>query len=341
MRRQIPRRARLATLALAAAVVWVAHAPAEPVAAQPRQLRLVSTPWPPFTDTAGQPRFALDLVEAAVGRMGLSAVTTIVSASQFTTSLLEGPFDGSAAAWKDAARERVLQYSDPYLENRLILVGRQGGDVSAAALADLKGRRVAIVDGYSYGDGVDNAGPTFVRARSEEESLELLLTSAVDYVLMDDLVVQYIASNHADEARTRLQFGTTPLVTRTLHLAVRRDLPDADSIISRFNAQLRGMVADGTYHRLLRLDWLRADVDGDGVPELVPASERVSRTEPPSAYSLSLGEAGTSPLAVGNRFYIGGKVYTDWGTVPQTYKVYDNERPDPQRSLVPIFKFTW
>jgi polar amino acid transport system substrate-binding protein len=118
--------------------------------AQTPPLRLVSTAWPPFTNEPGQPRFALDLVEAALRRIGLTAKTTIVEPAQFTPALLNGEFDGTAAAWKDAERERVLVFSQPYLENRLILVGRHGSDVSAGALTDLKGKRIAIVEGYSY-----------------------------------------------------------------------------------------------------------------------------------------------------------------------------------------------
>ena len=109
------------------------------LSAQTSPLRLVSTAWPPFTNPTGQPRFALDLVEAALGRVGLTAKTTIVSAAQFTPSLLSGKFDGSAAAWKDPERERALIFSQPYLENRLVLVGRYGADVSAKALPDLAG----------------------------------------------------------------------------------------------------------------------------------------------------------------------------------------------------------
>src|SRR5262245_3807832 len=104
---------------------------------QTAQLHLVSTAWPPFTNPPGQPRFALDLVNEAIKRIGSSADTAIVADSAFTTSLLSGKFDGSAAAWRDAERETVLLYSDPYLENRLILVGRRGSDVSATKLSDL------------------------------------------------------------------------------------------------------------------------------------------------------------------------------------------------------------
>ena len=97
---------------------------------------------------------------------------------------------------------------------------------------------------------------------------------------MDELVVQYIVSNYAEQARTRLQLGSTPLVTRQLYLAVRRTLPDAESIVTRFNAQLRGMIADHTYHRLLHLDWVRADIDGDGVPSSCRRAIARARSSP-------------------------------------------------------------
>src|SRR5258707_8827865 len=116
-----------------------ATAPASQTPSSPTQtapLRLVSTAWPPFTNEPGQPRFALDLVEAALGRIGLTASTTIVEPARFTPALLSNTFDGSGAAWKDAERERALIFSQPYLENRLILVGRKDEDVSAAALTD-------------------------------------------------------------------------------------------------------------------------------------------------------------------------------------------------------------
>ena len=224
-----------------------------------------------------QPRFALDLVEDALGRINLTARTTIVSAPQFTPSLLSGLFDGSGAAWKDPERERALIFSQPYLENRLVLVGRHGADVSAKTPADLKGKRIAIVEGYSYGEAIDSAGPVWVRSRSEEDSLTQLLKGAVDYTLMDELVVHYIVSNYPKESGAKLQIGSTPLVTRELHFAVNRARADAVSIVERFNAQIRSMIADRTYHRLLHVDWIRADVDGDGVPEYVPLNDRPGR----------------------------------------------------------------
>ena len=309
----------------------------------PAPLALVSTAWPPFTNVAGQPRFALDLVEAALGRIGLGAKTTIVSAAQFTPSLLTGAFDGSAAVWKDPERERVLLFSQPYLENRLVLVGRRGSDVSAKALSNLKGKRVAIVEGYSYGDTVDAAGPVFVRSRSEEDSLTQLLNGGVDYTLMDELVVQYIVSNYPKESGTRLQIGVTALVTRELYFAVRRSRADAASIIARFNAQITGMIADRTYHRLLHVDWIRADINGDGVAEYVPLNDRPGPSEPEHVYSIFADPKPAAPAQPSSKpgFYVGGNIYSDWASVPDSYKASSSERPDPRRSTGSIFKFTW
>ena len=326
--------------AVAATVLMACAAVSLVVSAQTAPLTLVSTAWPPFTNAPGQPRFALDLVEAALGRISLTAKTTIVGAGQFTSALLTGPFDGSAAAWKDPDRERVLLFSQPYLENRLVLVARRGGDVSAKALTDLKGKKVAIVEGYAYGE-IDNSGPTFVRSRSEEDSLSRLLNGGVDYTLMDELVVQYIVSNYPKESGTRLQIGSTPLLTRGLYLALRRTRPDAASVISRFNAQLKGMIADGTYHRLLHVDWIQADINGDGVPVNVPQSNRPGPSEPQRVYSLFSTPQPATTTTAKPGFYVGGNIYSDWASVPDSYKEVNPQPPDYRRSSASIFKFTW
>ena len=312
------------------------------VAAQAKPLRLVSTVWPPFTNVAGQPRFALDLVEASLERLRITSSTSFVEAGAYTPALLTGAYDGSAAAWKDPTREQALIFSQPYLENRLILIAKHGANVAAKSLADLKGRRIAVVEGYAYGDEIEKAGPVFVRSKSEEDSLSLLLAGRADYALMDDLVVRYLVANYADEAKTRLQIGTAPLLTRPLYFAVRRSTPDAQSIIDRFNGQLRTLITDGTYHRLLHVDWIRADVDGDGVAEFVSLSEKSGSTPPQNAYPLfSPGALDKQVQQEQERYFFGGAVYNGWSSVPDRYKVDDLNRTDAQHPTARIFTFSW
>ena len=112
------------------------------------------------------------------------------------------------------------------------------------------------------------------------------MNGGVDYVLMDELVVQYLVASYPEESRTRLAIGTIALLTRPVHLTLHRSLPDAGAIIKGFNTQLRAMITDHTYHRLLHVDWIRADVDGDGKLEYVAESDQAGSTQPKHAYDL-------------------------------------------------------
>jgi polar amino acid transport system substrate-binding protein len=326
---------------LMALVLWCV-AGSLAVTAQPASLKLVSSARPPFTNVPGAPRLALDLIETALNRVGIRATTSIVPPADYTTSLLTGPYDGSASAWKDAERERVLLFSNPYIENRMVLVGRRGSSVSAKTLTELKGRKIAIVGGFSYGDAIDLSGPAFVRSTSEEDSLTRLLQGSVDYTLMDELVVDVIASSYPKESAAKLQLGSTPLLTRPMHLAIRRTRPDAAAIIAGFNAQIRAMIADKTYHKLLHQEWIRADVNGDGVPEFVPVTDEAGQFEPKLAYSLSSTTPVSGPeVEIKSGFYLGGNVYEDWASVPDSYKRTHSKTENPERTTASIFNFTW
>jgi polar amino acid transport system substrate-binding protein len=331
------RAATITFVALAAVIVTVA-------AQAPRNLRFVSPVRPPFSDVQGKPRFALDLVEAALDRINVKATTTLVAPGQYGEALLKGPYDGTAIGWRDSQREQALLFSDPYLENRLVLIGRSGSDVGARTFADLKGKKLALVNGYAYGDAIETAGPAWVRTEGEQDSLSRLLSGGVDYVLMDELVVQYLVASYPEEARTRLSIGTFPLLIRPVHLTLHRSLPDAGVIIKGFNAQLRSMITDRTYHRLLHVDWIRADVDGDGKPEYVAGSDQAGSTQPKRAYDLfsqtiSAPAPPTPPEQ--ERYFFGGSVYNGWSSVPDKYKVDHLDRPDHTHPTARVLTFTW
>ena len=105
---------------------------------------------------------------------------------------------------------------------------------------------------------------------------------------MDELVVKYIVDQLCQRGETRLQIGVDPdhhaaAVFRGTATRVRT----RRRIVDRFNSQVRAMIADHTYHRLLHVNWIRADVDGDGLVEFVPQSDTAGPAEPPSVYRSS------------------------------------------------------
>ena len=342
----MPMRPRFGVLLLAVVATGLvatgATAQTTQTTARPPALHLGSTPWSPFTNAPGQPRYATDLVEAALRRLGISAETAVVPEGTLTSALLEGRFDGSPALWRDPEREAKLVYSKPYLENRLVLVARRGDDVSAPALPALAGKRIALVDGYAYGDALQvPRGPTYVAASTVEQSLEKVLSRDADYALMDELVVQYLVTHYPEEVKKRLAIGTEPLLVRTLHFALRRNVIGAESIVARFDAEMTKMIADHSYQLLLRVGWMEADVDGDGRTELVPASDQAGREAPVRRYEL-LTVTASKPKPEGpKRFYLGGQVYEGWTNVPDRYKVMDTLRTPQGTQIVPVFAFKW
>ena len=102
--------------------------------AQTTQLRLVSTAWPPFTNPPGQPRFALDLVEGALGRIGRSGQTSIVEPARFNAALL----GGSSTAAPPPGRTRSA--SGPLFPHPISRIGWSRGAERRRRLRDLARR---------------------------------------------------------------------------------------------------------------------------------------------------------------------------------------------------------
>jgi len=311
--------------------VWLAMLPALAMAADPRELHLASDVWPPFTGEAGGARVAFELVNTALERARIDTTTAIVDWKEVEAGIRQGRFDGTAAMWRTEKREENLVFSEPYLENRLVLVGRKGSDVTAARMSDLAGKRVAAVGRYAYGEEVEQAvGVVFINARNDQDGLDKLLAGDVDYMLVDELVVRYLLTYQHDDAAAKLEIGSTPLARRTLHFALRRTVPGADDIVESFNAEIDGMMADGTYSRILQVGWIRVDIDGDGRDELVALGESV--TPPPfgGVYDVFGEEPEVPPEK--QRIFVAGSVYEGWDAIPDRYK-------GPAGPTEPTFKY--
>ncbi|MDW7691054.1 transporter substrate-binding domain-containing protein [Flammeovirgaceae bacterium SG7u.111] len=306
--------------------------------AQSVQLKLASDVWPPFTNVEGEKAFASDLVENALNRKGNKTSTEILAFEDVLSSLKDGTYDGSAALWKSPEREEFLLFSMPYLQNQLILVGRKGSDVSASSLSDLKGKKVAVVGSYAYGEQVESAiDIEFVPGESDQANLESLLKSEVEYMLVDALLIQNMLLYQQEEVATYLEVGAVPLVVRSLHFALRKDLPDAQKIIDGFNEEIMKMVVDGSYNRILKLNWINVDIDGDGKLEMV-LNGKAGNSAPTSSYNVYLQNT-PSTLSSSGGYYVGGNKYKNWDNVPQQYKQPQVSQEDMGKVKILNFNF--
>jgi polar amino acid transport system substrate-binding protein len=293
-------------------------------------IRLVADVWPPFTDVEGNPRDAIDVVESALLRGGLRSEFKIETWSSAMRLLEQGKVDGAPAMWKDPAREKYLLFSKPYLENRLVLVGRKGSDVAAASIDAIQGS-LALTRGYAYGDTVTKTEKgQRIYCDDDAACLRLVLAKRADYLLLDELLVRHLFRLDKARAEKLLSVGQVPLVTRALHFALRAKHPHAAEIIAAFDRNIAGMIADGTYNRVLHVPWVQADVDGDGVAEYVGSAQVVSKTDTDpnvsnASYPIFGGPSASAPAAAGAgripdrsvhrapAYLIDGKSYNSWG----------------------------
>jgi polar amino acid transport system substrate-binding protein len=314
-----------------------AHAP-EPAPVPRITLELVSQRWPPFADAESRPRLALDLVTRALSRAGYDASTEVVPFGALSPALHSDHVDGGAVLSWNAERESFLLYSRPYFENRVVLVARHGTPVDVTHFEQLRGKRIGVVEEYAYGDELEQRHDLdLVRAQSTEENLRALLHDEVDYILVDDLVIHHALAHYPGQLKGRIDVSPTPLIKRTLHLAIRKSRPDAERIINAFNEALIGMLGDGSYNEILQVGWIRADIDNDGRFELISADEHVGPEPPSHVYNLmATTDAGTGAggtprmrdVAEQPHFVIKGVPYDSWSAVPNDTKT----RTDPTRT---------
>ncbi len=306
---------------------------------QTTKLNLASDVWPPFTDISSERAFALDLVSEALSRTSVEMYSEILDFEEVMQGIVDKTFDGSAALWYSPERAEFLLYSDPYLENRLILVGKKGSNVTAHALSALMGKKIGVVESYAYGSLLDDIGTNeLVMGKSDQQNLERLLKGEVDYFLADALLVEYLLEYQSQEADKYLEIGSATLLTLPLYFAIRKDIPDAERIIEAFNAEIMAMIADGSYNRILQLNWVSTDIDGDGIPELVLNGNKAGLEAPSNSYTVKSNASATAENS--SSYMIEGNKYPSWESVPKKYKVSQVEVTGGNPAgFGPVFKF--
>lgn len=289
--------------------------------AQQRELRLAADVWPPFTNIEGEKSILSDLVQEALKRIRIESTMEITSFTEVLEELHSGKFDGSPGLWTSEERREKYFYSKPYLYNQLVLVGRKGSDVSAASFEDLSGKRIGVIDNYAYGDFDKNKDIEIVPGVSNQKNLENLLSDKIDYMLVDALLIQYMLKYQLNDVSQHLAIGLKPLLIKSLHLALSKKLEGAEEILEQFDREIGEMIADGSFNELLELNWVKADVDGDGNMELVLGSNMAGTSAPQNIYGLMMDNSFKDQKNGPTRYYIDGKLYEDWDNVPKSYKL--------------------
>jgi len=289
--------------------------------AQQQEIKLAADIWPPFTNIKSEKSILSNLVQEALERMELKSTLDILSFTEVLDQINSGIYDGSPGLWISPERQEKFFFSKPYLYNQLVLVGIKGTDVSAVSFNDLGGKKIGVVDHYDYGDFENNKELVIIRGANDQKNLENLLSGKIDYMLVDALLIQYMLKYQLNDVTQHLAIGQQPLLVKSVHLALGKKVENAEEILSRFDEQIEQMIADGSFNDILELNWVRADIDGDGQMELVLGSNMAGTSAPQNIYGLMMDNSYKDQKNGPTRYYVDGKLYEDWDNIPKSFKL--------------------
>lgn len=287
---------------------------------QERELKLSADVWPLFTNVEGEKSILTDLVQEALSRMEVKSTIEITKFTDVVKGINSGKFDGSPAFWISDERQEKYLFSKPYLYNQLVLVGRKGSDVTATSFNDLNGKKIGVVDNYDYGDFDKNQDLIIVSDVSNQKNLENLLSDKIDYMLVDALLIQYMLKYQLNDVTQHLAIGQKPLLVKSLHVALHKNVENAEEILNQFDEKIDEMIVDESFNRILELNWVKADVDGDGNMEMVLGSNMAGSSAPQNIYGLMMNNSYKEKNGP-QRYYVDGKLYEDWDNIPKSYKL--------------------
>jgi len=282
---------------------------------QSQKLTLASDVWPPFTNVETEKSIATDLIQIALGRIGINSENSITNFEDVLTGIENNNYNGSAALWKNSKREKTLLFSEPYLQNQLVLVCLKGGNIDIESVSELTDKKIGVIEGYSYDEDLLKATHLeLVFSESDQSNLKKLVLGKIDYLLVDDLLIQYLIKYQLNEVNKYLSISDKPFQIKPLHFALHKNTPNAENIITKFNEEIKVMIKDGTYNKVIGLNWIEADINNDGITELVLKGNSAGLEAPDETYSVFYDSNQSQG------FYIDGVYYNSWENVPDKYK---------------------
>lgn len=215
----------------------------------PRTLRIAGdNNFPPYeflAENGAYKGFNVDLLHAVAIEMGLDIELVPMPWSEAQKALQEGRVDAIQGMKQTPDRQKVYDFSDPYLTSSQAIFVRVDNHF-IIDLEDLSGNKVAVQKGdFAYDLLQPMARVRLTVTENQEEALDLLLTGKVDAFVGNRLTGLYFLGKK--QAYGLVKIVGEPINPTPYGLAVRRG---DQEILKVFNAGLRRIKENGTYDKI-------------------------------------------------------------------------------------------
>ncbi len=239
------------------------------------QLALVANPYPTLIAEAGDgPARVNDIVNEAMKRAGIKVELTVTRPAFSGSGLLSGQYQGEYAALSLSEKKTGYVYSAPFLPIDLYLANRSSSVSEVTHFNHINGSRVAAHNRYVNTPSLRQIKEvSWSRNPADYDAFKKLAERRADYLLADIWLLGPFNQLLAEAGKPTLVLSARPLVKTALQLSVNNKLKDATSIIEKFEQASSAMQRDGTYNRLLKVQWLSKDINQDGTADLITSRQ--------------------------------------------------------------------
>jgi polar amino acid transport system substrate-binding protein len=196
----------------------------------------------------GRLGFDVDIITEALRRAGWSIEVVYLPWKRALELAMRGDVDGLCSCSYVKEREEKLIFSD---ELGAVSVGLFARDAAALAgideVADLKGRKVAVVGGYNLAGELEAAGAQVQATSSDKNALDMLIGGNIDLLYGYELTTRHFMGTEAQN----LVVDYREMHRNPYHFCITRAMAGAEQAMDAFNKGLAEMHADGSIARIL------------------------------------------------------------------------------------------
>lgn len=211
-------------------------------------VRLMAATSPPYAEPKLRDQgISLQIVEHVFAGTDYQAEIAIERWSRALEGASLGVYNGLASAWYSDERNETMEFSEPYLSSKLILLKRRGDPRTFKTPRDIAGTRLGILNDYAYGMDFESVrGLRLHRENFLVQNLLKLADGSIDLVLGDRRSVLYHLDEYLSKRRTEFEVVDVGLPTVQRHVALSREYPQRAEVLKAFNASLAKAKEDGS-----------------------------------------------------------------------------------------------
>jgi len=200
---------------------------------------------------------AVNLVTQIFAHAGYQVEMQFMPWQRVSEGMSSGSIDMSVGSWYNETRARETQFTDPYINNELVIIKRKQDKLTYSTADEFKsyvekrGYRLGVFKDYGYGDEFSEIAPlvSLNFYKYCKQMLRDVANKSTDIALLDNWTVSNSLINSKNIA-DHLEIMPT-LIQRGLHVTISKQREDHKLIAEAFNKSLAQMKKDGSYQAIL------------------------------------------------------------------------------------------